>query len=356
MPERLDKFLEGVGSSLLLNAIFYALPTGACIFGEDRSSMYVNEKFCEIFGYDCRMLQKYDRVSILPRAVVTDISERYSDLLEVPAEQADILQVETRDGRQVQLRVKVTEFEYPEDGGFRIVSVEDVTEMMRTIKLEEDAERIMHHDLKNIVDSMGNAARLVGLRGEVGGEQQKYLDYITDSADKACELIDGVREIFLMEEGLYETEQEEFDLNDIFEKLEMRNRHFIEERGIDFDVTYRGGPARENRLGLRGEKRLIERMFGNVLRNAFEAVHEGGKVRVFIDEVGEKARVVVRSESVVPAAMRDRFFEKYATTKQYGTGLGNYTARLIARAHGGDVSVEHGPDRDTDVIIELPTE
>jgi two-component system, sensor histidine kinase and response regulator len=51
-------------------------------------------------------------------------------------------------------------------------------------------------------------------------------------------------------------------------------------------------------------------------------------------------RIDIVNKGQVPAEFMDRFFEKYATSgKDRGTGLGTYSARLIARAHGGDIDM-----------------
>ena len=56
-----------------------------------------------------------------------------------------------------------------------------------------------------------------------------------------------------------------------------------------------------------------------------------------------------------PEDMVRRFFEKYATSgKPGGVGLGTYSARLIARAHGGDATVTSSAAEGVMVRITLP--
>jgi two-component system sensor histidine kinase/response regulator len=59
---------------------------------------------------------------------------------------------------------------------------------------------------------------------------------------------------------------------------------------------------------------------------------------------------------VVPAAIRERFFDKFATAgKAEGTGLGTYSARLLAQAQQGDVHMHTSDESDTTVItVSLP--
>ena len=58
---------------------------------------------------------------------------------------------------------------------------------------------------------------------------------------------------------------------------------------------------------------------------------------------------------MVPAQVREIFFDKYATYgKIQGTGLGTYSARLIARTQGGDVAMDTSEDAGTTVTVTLP--
>jgi hypothetical protein len=74
-------------------------------------------------------------------------------------------------------------------------------------------------------------------------------------------------------------------------------------------------------------------MFANLLKNAVEASPPGGKVTItFRDNPCEEdapAEISIHNEGAVPAAIRERFFQKFATAgKKHGTG--DYSARLMA--------------------------
>ena len=58
---------------------------------------------------------------------------------------------------------------------------------------------------------------------------------------------------------------------------------------------------------------------------------------------------------MVPDELRERFFEKYATSgKVGGTGLGTYSARAMVRAGGGDVRLASTGTGRTVVEVVLP--
>jgi nitrogen-specific signal transduction histidine kinase len=65
--------------------------------------------------------------------------------------------------------------------------------------------------------------------------------------------------------------------------------------------------------------------------------------------------VVIRNRGAVPESLRERFFDKYATSgKQTGTGLGTYSSLLFAEAQRGCVELEASEPGATTLIVRLP--
>lgn len=57
----------------------------------------------------------------------------------------------------------------------------------------------------------------------------------------------------------------------------------------------------------------------------------------FLITRGENLKVILENQGVVPAEIRESFFEKFATAgKPGGTGLGTYSAKLLTEAQGGE--------------------
>lgn len=92
----------------------------------------------------------------------------------------------------------------------------------------------------------------------------------------------------------------------------------------------------------------------NLIVNALEASPVGGRIEIRLER-GECARVVIRNQGEVPQALRERFFEKYATSgKTAGTGLGTYSALLFAEAQRGCVELDTSERGATTLIERLP--
>jgi len=95
-------------------------------------------------------------------------------------------------------------------------------------------------------------------------------------------------------------------------------------------------------------------MFSNLIKNALEASPEGAAVTISMDR--ESSGVVrIHNPGVVPKEIREHFFDKYVTSgKSSGTGLGTYSARLIAETQGGKIALSTSESDGTTISVLLP--
>jgi len=97
-------------------------------------------------------------------------------------------------------------------------------------------------------------------------------------------------------------------------------------------------------------------MLANLIKNAVEASPEGADVSVRPEAKDGKVVVRIHNKGAVPEAIRDSFFQKYASLgKASGTGLGTYSARLMARVQDGDVAMQTSDEHGTTLIVTLHT-
>jgi signal transduction histidine kinase len=98
----------------------------------------------------------------------------------------------------------------------------------------------------------------------------------------------------------------------------------------------------------------IERVFFNLIANAFEAMPGGGTVRIGARKTGTSVLVELEDTGPgIPACIYDRLFEPFVTSgKEDGLGLGLALARQTVRNYGGDMWIE--PAAGARFVIRLP--
>jgi PAS domain S-box-containing protein len=99
-------------------------------------------------------------------------------------------------------------------------------------------------------------------------------------------------------------------------------------------------------------------VIGNLLRNAADAMPDGGCIHIALTAEGAgAARLTVRDEGHgMSEAVRARVFEPFFTTKPVGTGTGLGLAEVwsMVRSWGGDIAVASAPREGTTFTLRLP--
>ncbi|MHC1789731.1 sensor histidine kinase [Solidesulfovibrio sp.] len=97
-------------------------------------------------------------------------------------------------------------------------------------------------------------------------------------------------------------------------------------------------------------------MLMNLIKNAVEASPPGGDVTVACQKDHAGLRLTIHNSGLVPESVRGSFFNKDSTAgKMYGTGLGTYSALLIAKAHAGNITFTTSETEGTTVTVVLPS-
>lgn len=100
---------------------------------------------------------------------------------------------------------------------------------------------------------------------------------------------------------------------------------------------------------------MIEKVILNLMLNAQDAMPDGGRLTLQTRREGDGVALDVIDTGVgIPATVLPKLFRPFVTTKDTGNGLGLATSRKIARAHGGDITVESEPGRGTKFTVRLP--
>ena len=226
-----------------------------------------------------------------------------------------------------------------------------------TARLREDVDLIMRHDLK------GPLAIIIGLAdaalkaGGLDAEHAACLSDITTSGYRLLNMINLSLDLMKMERGEYSFHPVSVDMVELLGKIVSDVQPLAEAKAVTTHVRINGTVADdETGFWMLGEELLCYSMFSNLIKNALEAAPEGTAVAVDLDgKPGVAGTVRIHNMGAVPEAVRDRFFDKYATAgKTSGTGLGTYSARLIVETQGGQISMATSDMDGTTITVTLP--
>ncbi|WP_027191314.1 sensor histidine kinase [Fundidesulfovibrio putealis] len=235
--------------------------------------------------------------------------------------------------------------------------LQDVTDKRRLEQLREDIDRMSRHDLKSPLNAIIGLPRLILLDKDMPREEiDEYLRLIRQTGYNMLNLINISLEMFKMEQGTYTFEPSPVDIVELLRKLKLEAAGKLKTKELTLETTIEGQTAGEtDTFPVLSEELPCWSMLGNLLENAIQASPKGHAVTIALARQGGQGRISITNKGAVPHDIRARFFEKYATSgKTHGTGLGTYSARLIAQTLGGSIALDTSDPDGTTVHVTLP--
>jgi signal transduction histidine kinase len=99
----------------------------------------------------------------------------------------------------------------------------------------------------------------------------------------------------------------------------------------------------------------LEQVFFNLLKNAIEAMREGGEIFIGAGSDDDSVIVTVRDTGAgMDSEAIAHLFEAYRTSKEHGNGLGLMISQRIVHDHGGTIDVESEPGKGTLFTVRIP--
>ena len=332
-------------------------PVGYCTLSEKGLIQQANLTAALLLGF-VRSALIGQPLSRFILSVDQDIYHQHrKQLLATGEQQTAELHMVRQGGQAFWVRLEATVVEHGEGGGVCRVMLIDITERKRDEELRDQIERVMRHDLRTPACNAINIARM--LREEVSlteKQQHNLLCLFEQAGQNMLDTLNCSLDIYKIETGQYLLKPEAFDC--LAMVLEMAKATVGSAEAADhcLEVLLGGQlPVPGSRCLCLGRPELLRSALQNLLKNALEASPPGVAVVVDVSS-GKSCRIEIRNKGVVPFGMRKTFFDKYATQgKASGTGIGTYSAKLMANAQGGDISMRTSDEgNETVVTLSLP--
>jgi PAS domain S-box-containing protein len=240
-----------------------------------------------------------------------------------------------------------------------LLFITDIGAENRTEILRRDIERVARLDFKPLLDTVIATAAQLRADAGLGEAQNRRLDAIEDAGRQMLRSVRESLELLKMERGVYRPQRERVDLIPMLEELgrERLPGHPGRRLGIRlFGKPVSSGDA----YFVHGEQPLLRMMLDGLIRNALQASPDDGEVLIALDEDDQRYTcgahtIGIHNQGVIPAAVCDRFWEKYAPDERRDDlDPGPYEARLIVEAHGGQINFTSSESHGTMLNVHLP--
>lgn len=233
--------------------------------------------------------------------------------------------------------------------------IQDHSERHRMERLKEDIDRITRHDLKSPLNAViGMPQYILESHGNLPPDIVEALRVVIDSAQSMANLVQLSDKMLLMEQDAYQCSPEPVEMISLLRRITLEQRVLIDHKHTTLRIE--GGEPGPDGLQfiVLGEELLCYSILTNLIKNALEATPHECPVRVSLSLKEGQAEIRVHNWGEVPHDIRGRFFEKYVTSgKRNGTGLGTYSAKLLAETMGGSLEMRSSVDQGTELLLRM---
>jgi signal transduction histidine kinase len=212
-------------------------------------------------------------------------------------------------------------------------------------------DRALHGPLDRIIAN----ADSISAKAE-GPLRQDYADYAADIATAGrhlAGLVDDLVDLQFVERPDFAVAADALDLADVARRAAGLLAVRAGEAQVRIDK-----PAADETLPATGEFRRALQVLVNLIGNAVRYSPPDGMVWIRIERVADFCAVIVADQGKgIAHADQERIFEKFERVdprEPGGSGLGLYIARRLARAMGGDVTVDSAPGQGARFVFTLP--
>lgn len=187
------------------------------------------------------------------------------------------------------------------------------------------------HEINNPLEAVTNLAYLLSTDPTISPAGKKY-------AEVLLEEINRVSDVAKQSLGFFRDNKKPdlFDICELLDSVVRLYRPLLEKKRIELKRDF------TEACDVFGSAAEIRQVFANLVRNAIDAVEEGGRIqlRVRTTVLGMRRIVVADNGHGISSQTRKRLFQPFVTSKgAAGNGLGLWVSHGIVKKHGGLIRV-----------------
>ncbi|MEL6775656.1 MAG: ATP-binding protein [Cyanobacteria bacterium J06597_16] len=245
-----------------------------------------------------------------------------------------------------------------------------LTRLERSFKQSSRFSGDAAHELKTPLAILRGELELVMQQAEPGSDLQQSLSKLMDEVSRLSNIVRKLLLLSLADAGQISLRQAKVNIEEILEVLVED----VELLDPDLPVTV---TLAKQASRVRGDRDLLTQVLQNMIDNAVKynlpegspnrwltiaCKQQTGKQQTSKQSVKQVLVTVTNASQTLPEEDRDRIFDRFyrgdpsRNRKREGFGLGLSLSREIARAHGGDLTLDKTISGQTAFTLTLPAE
>jgi CheY-like chemotaxis protein len=230
----------------------------------------------------------------------------------------------------------------------------DFDAMLESTIVREDVENTTRHDMKGSLAGIVGMVRDLAQDPDMSAKHASQLRLVEQTAQQVMDMVNLSGELYKMEMGNFKLKPVPVDIGDILHRIVDVSRSSFSDKRLTVEVDT-DTPVGTELPQAFGDVNLCYSLFQNLVKNACEAAPADSRVVVALRDE-DPLRVLISNSGVVPKELRGNFFDKFATSgKKGGSGIGTYSAQLLAKSQNGRIAMETSDERNrTQLTVTLP--
>ena len=225
-------------------------------------------------------------------------------------------------------------------------------------RAKSDFLAVMSHELRTPLNAIGGYAQLLemGIHGPVSDAQRDALSRINRSQAHLLSLINDVLNFAKIDAGQVEFHVTDVPLDDVMSELEAIVAPQVRAKEQRLEM-----PECDGGLRVRADRDKLRQILLNLVSNAVKFTPKGGRIVLDCAPADDAVRLRVSDTGIgIPEDRERSIFEPFVQAGRAlnrtheGVGLGLAISRDLARAMGGDITVESEVGRGSVFIVALP--
>lgn len=219
---------------------------------------------------------------------------------------------------------------------------EMVTALKNLEQMRQDFIGNVSHELRTPITTIKGFVEGI-LDGVIPEERHtEYLTIVRDEVNRMNKLVNELLDLAKMQAGELKLNITVFDINELVRRCVISFQQMLIEKELNFNADFES-----EKIFVRADKELIQRVVLNLLNNAIKFTPEKGTITVKTYVAKEKAYVCVEDTGKgIPANELKYIFERFYKTDKsrsedrVGVGLGLAIVRNIITSHNEEIKVE----------------
>ncbi|NPA94191.1 MAG: response regulator [Thermodesulfobacteria bacterium] len=306
----------------------------------------------EMDGFQvCQKLKQDEETRIIPVVMVTALQEKIHRQQAMEAGADDFISKPV-DRIELIIRVKsLLRIKRYQDELLKNYSIlkEKNRQLQEAERVKEGLTHMIIHDLRGPLTSISMNIDLSLMKLDPSAEIKKYLENAQQHCDYLDQMIQGLLDIYRMEEGKLDLNLSETDPRDLIHEVIEQLRPQMEIKKLTLDFKQ---PPDCPTLML--DRNLIKRVVANLLDNAVRHTPSQGQITIAIEPDPKEGVMTISVTDTGPGldeTYHDRIFDKFEQVKlkkkgvtSGSVGLGLAFCKMAVELHNGKIWLKNGSE------------